>query len=190
MDDVLIALKEPTHDSVGEGLLENLLRDARRILCSGLVVATLLASVAPLPINSVNHSSEPLVELVLKTESMDQKHVNDLTNRLIALKSLKAGWNNDELSQPIDADVLAFVGRAMMGSDASDWQKWLVFPEQSGSVMLDYEADNCHASISVGIDGFSFMAYGPGFYDTAERGILKENELLSFVRKVKQYGRS
>lgn len=190
MEDVLIALKDPTHDSFEEGLLESLLRDVRRIVCSGLVATTLLASVAMIPIDYHVTTDEPLTELVLETESIDKQHVNDLTNRLRAFSQLKAGWNNDELAQSINPDVIAFITRVILGSDASDWQKWMVFPEQAGSVMLDYEDDNCHASLSVGLDGFSYMAYGPGFYDTADRGVLQESELLSFVRKVKQYGRS
>lgn len=190
MEDVLIALKDPTHDSFEDGLLESLLRDVRRILCSGLVATTILASVATIPIDNRGSSDEPLIELILETESMDKQHVNDLRDRLRAFSLLRAGWNNDELAQSINPDVIAFINRVMLGSDAADWQKWMVFPEQTGSVMLDYEDDNCHASLSVGIDGFSYMAYGPSFYDTADRGVLQESELLSFVRKVKLYGRS
>ena len=176
MEDVLESLKVPTPEAYEEGVLESFLRNARRIICAGLVATTLLVSVASLPSDYAAQSYEPLIELV--------------SERLTAFLSLKAGWNNDVLSQPINADVVAFVNRAMLGSDASDWQKWMVFPEQAGSVLLDYEADNCRASISVGSDGFSYMAYGAGFYDTADRGALSENELLTFVRKVKQYGRS
>lgn len=190
MEDVLGSLKVPTPEVYEEGVLESFLRNARRILCAGLVATTLLVSVASLPSENTSQSYEPLIELVLKTESMDTQHINDLSERLTAFLSLKAGWNNDEFSQPINADVVAFVNRAMLGSDASDWQRWMVFPEQAGSVLLDYEADNCRASISVGSDGFSYMAYGSGFYDTADRGALSEKELLMFVRKVKQYGRS
>lgn len=190
MEDVLIALKDPTHDSFEEGLLESVLRDVRRILCSGLVATTLLASIATITIDYRVNSDEPLIELVLETESMDKQYVNDLTNRLKAFSLLKAGWNNDEFAQSINPDIIAFITRVMLGSDASDWQKWMVFPEQAGSVLLDYKDDNCQASLSVGIDGFSYMAYGPGFYDTSDRGVLQESELLSFVRKVKQYGRS
>lgn len=190
MEDVLGSLKVPTPEIYEEGVLENFLKNARRILCAGLVATTLLASVATLPLDNSIQPYEPLIELVLETESIDTQHVKDLSERLIAFLSLKAGWNNDELSHPINADVVAFVNRTMLGSDASDWQKWMVFPEQAGSVLLDYEADNCKASISVGSDGFSYMAYGAGFYDTADRGALSENELLTFVRKVKQYGRS
>lgn len=190
MEDVLGSLKVPTPVIYEEGVLESFLRNARRILCAGLVATTLLVSVASLPSDNTVQSYEPLIELVLETESMDTQYVNDLSKRLTAFLSLKAGWNNDELSQPINADVVAFVKRAMLGSDASAWQKWMIFPEQAGSVLLDYEADNCRASISVGSDGFSYLAYGDGFYDTADRGSLSENELLTFVRKVKEYGRS
>lgn len=190
MEDVLIALEVPSQDTFEEGVLESFLRNARRILCSGLVATTLLASIATLSLDFYASPNEPLVNLVLETETMDKQHVNDLTERLTAFLALKAGWNNDELSQPINADVVSFISRALQGTDASDWQKWLVFPEQTGSVLLDYDAENCRASISVGIDGFSFMAYGNGFYDTADRGVLSESELLTFVRKVKDYGRS
>lgn len=190
MEDVLGALIVPTQESYEEGVLESFLRNARRILCAGLVATTLLASIATLPLDNKPLSSEPLIELVLESEFKDMQHINDLSKRLTAFLSLKAGWNNDELSQPINSDVVAFVNRTVLGADASDWQKWMVFPEQAGSVLLDYEADNCRASISVGPDGFSYMAYGKGFYDTADRDNLSENELLSFVRKVKQYGRS
>jgi hypothetical protein len=190
MEDVLGALKVPTQEKYEEGVLESFLLNARRILCAGLVATTLLASVATLPLDNTTLSNEPLIELVLESESMDMQHRNDLSERLTAFLSLKAGWNNDELSQPINSDVVAFINRAMFGTEASDWQKWMIFPEQAGSVLLDYEADNCRASISVGPDGFSYMAYGAGFYDTADRDVLSENELLTFVRKVKQYGRS
>lgn len=190
MEDVLVALKEPTLEHYEEGVLESFLRNARRILCSGLVATTLLASVATLSIDYFEPSCGSLTELVLETESKDKQHVDLLTERLMSFLSLEAGWNNEETSSPINTDVVAFVDRVLLGSEASDWQNWLVFPEQTGSVLLDYEADCCHASISVGIDGFSYMAYGPGFYDTADRGSLSDSELLAFVRKVRQYGRS
>lgn len=190
MEDVLIALKEPALEHYEEGVLDSFLRNARRILCSGLVATTLLASVATLSLDYLEPSRGSLTELVLQTESIDKQHVDFMTERLTSFLSLRAGWNNEETSSPINTDVLAFVDRVLQGSDASDWQNWLVFPEQTGSVLLDYEADYCHASISVGIDGFSYMAYGPGFYDTAERGSLSDNELLAFVRKVREYGRS
>ncbi len=190
MEDLLFALKEPIPEQQEEGVLESFLRNARRILCSGLVATTLLASVATLSVDYLEPFSGSLTELVLETESMDKQHVNIMTERLKSFLALEAGWNNEEAFRPINTDVVAFVDRVLHGSEASEWQNWLVFPEQTGSVLLDYEADCCHASISVGIDGFSYMAYGPGFYDTADRENLSDSELLAFVRKVRQYGRS
>lgn len=191
MDDILNALKAPAQEINEEGVLNNFMHNAMRILRSGLAAATLLTSVATLHIDMPKSSlDDPLVLLVMETESLSLQHIDDLSARLTSFMSLKAGWNNDELSQPINSDVVDFIKRTMQGTDATDWQKWMAFPEQTGSVLLDYEADNCHASISVGTDGFSYMAYGEGFYDTADRCVLSERELLSFVRRVKQYGRS
>lgn len=186
MEDVLGALKVSHQELYEDGLLESFLQNARRILCSGLVAATLLSSVATLTINDSTTSYGSLIELVLKTESIDNTHVDFLTERLNSFLKLKAGWNLED-SNPIDSKVVAFVKKALIESDASAWQRWLAFPEKRGSVLLDYEDDICQACISIGTDGFSYMAYGPGFYDTAERSGLSESELLAFVRKVKQY---
>lgn len=190
MEDVLSALEVAKPEVNEEGVLESFLRNARHILYTGMIAVTLLASVATLQEDFQIDSSEPLVELVIQTESMDIAHSKLLLQRLAGFASLKDGWNNDKMSKAIDASVVGFLDRVIASSDPSYWQKWQVFPEQRGSVMLDYDAENCRASISVGSDGFSYMAYGQGFYDMAERVGLSDAELLTFVRKVKGYGRA
>ena len=190
MDDILVALQTPIQEPLGDGLLDSFLNNARRILCSGLVASTLLASVATISIDSLASTYKPLTALVKKSETMDTRHVQEMSNRLQAFFSLKPGWNNDDSSVAISQIAVDFIDRTLQCSEASDWQNWMVFPEQAGSVLLDYDSKDCRASISVGEDGFSYLAYGPGFYDTADRGVLSERELLVFVRKVKEYGRS
>lgn len=190
MDDVLSALEITKPEVNEDGVLESFLRNARHILCTGVIAVTLLASVGTLQEDFKGVSSEPLTKLYIQTESMDIAHSDVLLKNLNGFQTLKEGWNNDELSKRIDDSVIGFLSKVISCSDPSDWQKWLVFPEQRGSVMLDYDSDNCRASISVGSDGFSYMAYGLGFYDAAEREGLSEGELLTFVRKVKEYGRS
>ena len=190
MEEVLFAIEGVNPEVNEEGILDSILRNARHLLLTGFIATSLLASVATLQSDYSRLSYEPVTELFLQSESMDKAHTEDMMNRLAAFISLKAGWNNDEQSQPIDPAVVAFLKQVIASSDPVDWQKWLVFPEQRGSVMLDYEAENCRASISVGNDGFSYMAYGTGYFDTAERIGLSGVELLSFVRKVKEYGRA
>lgn len=190
MEEVLFAIEEVNSQAKEEGVLDSFLRNVRHLLSTGFIATTILASVANLPTDYSRSSYEPLTELIIQSESMDKAHTEDMMNRLAAFISLKAGWNNDEQSQPIDPAVIDFLEQVIASSDPVDWQNWLVFPEQRGSVMLDYEADNCRASISVGNDGFSYMAYGTGYFDTAERVGLSGVELLSFVRKVKEYGRA
>ena len=190
MEDFLSAIEVVPPEVKEEGVLESFLRNARHLLCSGMIATTLLASVATIQKDYVHYSCEPLVQLVLECESLDKIHADDLLNRLSEFASLEAGWNNDGSAKPIDEAVLTFLNKVIAFSDSADWQKWLVFPEQRGSVMLDYDSENCRASISIGNDGFSYMAYGPGFYDTAERAGLSEIDLLSFVKKVKGYGRA
>lgn len=190
MNDVLLALTLDTPEEKAEGVLDYFMRLAREILSTGILASALLASVASIPTDEQSLASDSLIELVQMNETADSEHVAFLSRRLESFLDLASGWNNDDNSKPIDKNVIGFIISALNVSDAADWQRWEVFPEQTGSVLLDYESETCRAGISIGLDGFSYMAYGKGFFDTADRQTLSEGELLSFVRNVKEYGRS
>ena len=189
MDDVLIALTQDAPDEKTEGVLDYFMRLAREIISTGILASALLASVASISTDEQSFVSDSLIELVQMNETADCDHVAFLSRRLESFLRLAHGWNNDANSKPIDKNIVSFIISALNVSDAADWQRWEVFPEITGSVLLDYESESCSAGISVGMDGFSYMAYGNGYFDTAERQSLSEGELLSFVRKVKEYGR-
>lgn len=187
MNDILSALVVVPSEHNDDGVLNTILLNARRLLYSGLITSTLFIPIVRNNYDECTLESESLVELVLHSEEIENEHVGVLSNRLSEFLFLKPGWNNDESSKSIDPSSVELIKRAISLSDPLIWQRWLVFPEPCGSVVLDYESEICRASISVGKDGFSFMAYGRGFLDTAERQELSELELLSFLRKVKEY---
>ena len=186
MNEVLSALSTAP-PAIEEGVLNSFLVNARRLIFDGMVSLLLLAPITEVSASVPFSQDICIVELVSKSQDLESEHVNELIKRLDNFLELKAGWNNDSKSKKISKKTIDFIKSAIKKSDPYIWQQWTAFPDQSGSVLLDYNSNCCKSCISVDEEGFTFIAFGEEFYDTAERFVLQEEDLLCFVNKVREY---
>lgn len=76
-------------------------------------------------------------------------------SRLDELASLKANWDDDG-ALPIEPKTIKNVHQLIERSDDSDLEKWVIFPDINGTILL--EAKSGDGTISVGTSDFSYFS--------------------------------
>ena len=76
-------------------------------------------------------------------------------SRLNELACLKANWD-DEGALPIEPKTIRNVKQLIERSDDSDLEKWVIFPDINGTILLESKSGN--ATISVGNRDFSYSS--------------------------------
>ena len=76
-------------------------------------------------------------------------------SRLDELACLKANWDDDG-ALPIEPKTIKNVHQLIERSDDSDLEKWVIFPDINGTILL--EAKSGDGTISVGTNDFSYFS--------------------------------
>ncbi|MBQ9355885.1 MAG: hypothetical protein IJT98_01125 [Prevotella sp.] len=107
----------------------------------------------------------------------------ELMDRLREMSELEADWD-DEGALPINKDVINTV-RLLIDADRGDaMSQWIIFPDTNGTLMLD--AKHRKATISIGIDKYSYVYHGKGFDESSNNEKLTIEALIKLIRHINE----
>ncbi len=88
-----------------------------------------------------------------------------LWNRTAELAALTAGWDGAQ-ALPMEKKVLQNMQRLIKAGKSTDFQQWVLFPDDNGTILM--QSKDGKASISIGNNSYSFVCTKDGKADAGQ----------------------
>ena len=141
-------------------------------------------------IQNIPDSEQLLLRVINYVRSITKKDDDSLTltgdalrlwNRTMELSNLQAGWDGAG-ARPMHKKAVQNVQRVIKAGISSDFQNWVLFPDDNGTLLM--QSKDGMASISIGNNSYSFVCTQDGKIKAGESVKFSPMAVLNTIRTI------